>query len=111
MQSRRVRTPIGNGDPNQDVVGTGLRVFGENVEITAVVEYAGIDQFQLRLVLSPAAIFIDESRVGKFCLWILVERLHVGMGRRRIEVVVTLFHVLAVIALRAGQPKEPRSEE
>src|SRR5262249_38160978 len=40
-------------------------------------------------------------------LRILVEILRVGMRRRRVEVVVILLHVFAVIPLRIGQPKEP----
>src|SRR4030095_9801010 len=49
---------------------------------------------------------LDQSRVGKFHLWILVERLHVGMRRRRIEVEILLLHVLAVIALVAGETEK-----
>src|SRR5262249_34897115 len=37
---------------------------------------------------------------------ILVEVLHVRMGRRAVEVEVVLLHVLAVIAFAVGQPEE-----
>src|ERR1700736_1681019 len=32
------------------------------------------------------------------------------MGRGAVKVVIVLFHILAMIALRAGQPKEPLLE-
>ena len=48
----------------------------------------------------------DERVVGKRRLRVLVEVLHVRVGRRGVEVEVVLLHVLAVIALDAGQPEE-----
>src|SRR5262249_10229630 len=39
-------------------------------------------------------------------LGVLVERLQVRARRCRIEIVVELLHVLAVVSLRAGQPEE-----
>src|ERR1700730_18630750 len=49
-------------------------------------------------------------RIRKFALWILVEHLQIRMRRRRIEIVVLLLHILAVIALAVGQAEEPLFE-
>ena len=70
-------------------------------------ERTSVDQFKLRCAQPPSPILRDQLAVGEFRLRIFVERLHVGMGRRRVEVVVKLFHVLAVIAFRAREAKEP----
>src|SRR5262249_15041280 len=40
-------------------------------------------------------------------LRVLVEPLHVGVGRRGVEVEVVFLHVLAVVALDAGEAEQP----
>ena len=49
--------------------------------------------------------------VRELALRIAVERLEVRAGRRRVEVGVDLLDVLAVVALRAGQPEQPLLED
>ena len=82
MQRGDFGTPIRHGDADQNVVGRCFRVLGKNIEIAMAVENAGVGQFEFRL--SPAAppVFLNELRVGKFSLRILVERFHVGVSRR-----------------------------
>ena len=58
-------------------------------------------------LLAAAAVLLDQPRVGKLALRILVEHLQVGVRRRGVEVVVQLLHVLAVVALAVGQAEEP----
>ena len=55
----------------------------------------------------PSGILGDEIVVGKGTLRILVERPHVGVGRRAVEVVPEFLHVLAVVALGVGEPEHP----
>src|SRR3989454_6256408 len=52
-----------------------------------------------------------EASVGKRRLGVLVEVLHVGVGRGRIDVEVVLLHVLAVIPLAAREPEEALLED
>ena len=77
----------------------GLGVFGKDIEIAVVVKDASVDQFELGRSQTAPPIFLDQTRIGKFRLRIFVERLHIGMRRRRIEVIVKLLYILAVIAL------------
>ena len=58
--------------------------------------------------MSPgcAAIRLDQVVVGIGRLRILVEPLHVRMGRRAIEVVVIFLDVLAVVALAVGEAEQ-----
>jgi hypothetical protein len=44
VQRRGRRTAIDRADPDQDIVGPGLRVFDEHVEVAVVVEHAGVDE-------------------------------------------------------------------
>ena len=87
--------------------GRLLRVFDEHVEVAVVVERARVDQLEFRVVLAAAAVLFDELRVGKLALRIFVERLEIRVRRRRVEVVVALLDVLAVVAFAVGQAEQP----
>ena len=91
--------------------GAGLGVLDEDVEVAVVVEDAGVEQLELRLVLAAAAVLLDQPGVGKLALRILVEHLQVGVRRRGVEVVVELLDVLAVVALAVGQAEEALLED
>ncbi len=101
------RPAVRDRDLDQDVFGIGLGVFDEHIEVAIVVEYSGVEQFELRLVLPASPVFFHQLPVGKFRLGILVEILHVRVRGRGVEVEVILLHVLAVIALVAGQAENP----
>ena len=101
------RAAVRDRDLDQDVFGIGLGIFHEHIEVAIVVEYSGVEQFELRLVLSAPPVFFHQLTVGEFRLGILVQILHVGVRRRRVEVEVVFLHVLAVIALVAGQAEDP----
>ncbi len=53
---------------------------------------------------------MDEIIVGVGCLRVLIEHLHVGVGRGRVKVEVVLFDVLAVVALGPCQAEQPLFE-
>jgi hypothetical protein len=62
-------------------------------------------------VPAAAAVLLDQLFVRELGERVFVERLHVGMRRRAVEVVVQLLHVLAVVALVAREPEEPLLED
>ena len=105
MKRRRVGSAVARADADQDVIGPGLGVFDEDVEVPVVVENAGVEQLVLGFVLAAAAIGRDEVVVRIRRLRILVQVLHVRVRRRRVEVEVVLLDVLAVVALAVGQPE------
>ncbi|HEY4595109.1 MAG TPA: hypothetical protein VIJ02_01815 [Thermoanaerobaculia bacterium] len=109
MEGSRLGPPVGHGDPDQDVLGIGFRVFGEDVEIAALVEDPGVEDLEFRLVLAPAV--MDERAVGKLPLGVLVERLGVGGGGGGVEEEVLLLDVLAVVPLGAGEAEQPLLED
>ena len=111
VQFSRVRPPVGCRDPHEDVFRTGFGVLHEDVEVAVVIEDAGVEQFILHLVAGAAAVRLHQVGVGIGRLRVLVEVLHVRVGRRAVEVEVVLLHVLAVVALAVGEPEEPLLED
>ena len=106
MDCRRFRPAIVDGHAHQNIVGRGLGVFHENVEVAVVVKNARVEQFKFHLGLAAFRIFRNELVVGKFPLRILVKHLQVGMRRRRVEVIIKFLHVLAVIALGVREAEQ-----
>src|SRR5437667_1826821 len=106
MDRRRLRPAVADGDKHQNVVRRGLGVFDEDVEIAVVVENAGVEQFELRLVFATTPVLLDQPSIGEFPLRILVEQLQVGVRWRGVEVIVELLHVLAVIAFGVGKSEQ-----
>ena len=100
------RAAVDHGDANENVIRRPLGVFRENIEITVVIKHARVREFEFGIVLATAAVLLEQPRVRKFRLRIFVERLQVGMRRRRIEVEVLFFHVFAVISLAAREAEQ-----
>src|SRR5207249_8524636 len=76
-------------------------------EVPAVLEDAGVDQLELSVLLSAAPALLDEPGVGIIALRVVVERPQIRGGGRRVVVEVALLHVLAVVALGAGEAEQP----
>ena len=106
MDFRRFRPAIVDADLDQDVLGRLLGVFHEHVEVTVLVEDAGIEQFILEFLAASAAIGLDQLVIRIGGLRILVEIFQIGVRRSAVQVEVVLLHVLAVIALAVGQPEQ-----
>ncbi len=107
VQRRGLRPAVAHGDLDQDVLGRRLRILDEHVEVAVVVEDSRIEQLVFQLVAAPCAVGAHQVGVRIGALWIFVEILQIGMGRRRVEIEVVLLHVLAVIALAVREPKQP----
>src|SRR5581483_2787122 len=72
-----------------------------------LVEDAGIDKLVFGHGAIAASVFDDELVVRKGKLGVFIQPLHVGVSGGGIEIVIILFDVLAVIALRPGNAEEP----
>ena len=105
MEPGGLRPAVVDGDPDQDVVRTALGVLEKDVEVPVVVEDAGVDQLVLELLPRPALVRFHQVPVRELPLRVLVEVLHVRVRRRRINVEVILFGILAVVALAVGEPE------
>jgi hypothetical protein len=102
---------VGDGDADREIVRRRLAVFDLDVEVAVLGEHPGVRELVFRLELPAAPILLDERRVRELGLRVLVERAQVRVGGCRVEVVVELLHVLAVVALRAGQPEQALLED
>ena len=85
--------------------GLYFRIFDEHIKVTAIVKDPRVGEFELRRSLPTPRVFLNELRVGKRRLRVLVETLHIGMGGRRIKIVVAFLNVFAVITLGPGARK------
>ena len=111
MQFGRFRPTVDGRDLHQDVFRTGLGVLHEDVEVAVVLEDAGVEEFILHLVPGAPAVRLHQIGVGIGRLRVLVEILHVRVGRRAVEVEVVLLHVLAVVAFAVGEAEQPFLED
>ena len=111
LDGRVDRAAVGDGDAHQHVIGAGLGVLGLDVEVAVALEDARVRELELALVAAPAAVLLEELLIRESLLGVLVEPLQVRMRRRRVEVVVALLHVLAVVALGVGQPEQALLED
>ena len=94
-------------DADGDVFRVDLGVLDDDVEVAVLVEDARVEQLVLGALAAAAAVFLDQQAVGKLGLRILVEELHVRVGRRVVEVEVVLLDVLAVVALDGRDAEQP----
>ena len=107
VQPRRFRPAVGERQADEHVVRIGLGILRDDIEVASVVEDTRILDFEFRLQARAPRVPLDQLRIGKLRLRILVERPHIGMRRRRIEIVPDLFRIFAVIALRIRKPENP----
>src|SRR4030095_12416247 len=110
MKGRGIRSAVGDRDANQQIVRRCLRILGDDVEVAVLLEDSGVDELELGITAAAPLVLLDEPRVGKLTLGILVETLHVGVGRRRVEIEVVVLDVLAVIPLGASEAEHPLLE-
>src|SRR5437867_1160662 len=106
MNCRRLRPAIMDRDEHEDVLRIRLGVFDEDIEVAVVVEDAGVEQLELRLVFAATTVLLYKPAVGKFTLRILIEHFQVGMCWRGVEVIVQLLGVFSMVALVVRQAKD-----
>src|SRR5690606_3640917 len=111
VQGGVVGAAVAGGVAHEQVVGAGLGHGDAHVEVAVFVKDAGVGDLEFGIVQAARGVLRDETAVGVFGLWILVERLHPGVGRGGVEVVVEFLDVLAVVALGAGEAEETFLED
>jgi len=106
-----IRAAIGQADLDEDVFRRLLRIFHKDVEITILVENAGIEQLVLHVAAVAPTVGFGQIVVGKCRMRILVQILHIRMRRRAVEVEVVFFDIFAVVALAVRQTEEAFLED
>ena len=64
MQRRGLIATIGDGDADEEVVGVGFGVFEGDVEVAAVVEDAGVGDFEFGIEARAGAVGFDQRAYG-----------------------------------------------
>ena len=105
MDGFGLRPGVGDLDGHQQVIRAGLGVVHLGDPVPVIVERARIQQLILRLVPAPAGVGVDQVLVGVRALRVVVAPPVPGVAGDRVQVPPVLLDVLAVVALRAGQPE------
>jgi hypothetical protein len=79
----------------------------ENVPVTVLVKGIGIKYLELDNLATAMLIFANEIFIWIGPLRVLVQKLHVGVSRRGIQVIIQFLDVLSVISLGARHAEEP----
>jgi hypothetical protein len=98
---------VGDGDGDQHIFGTRLRILHEHVEVAVLREHPGVDEFILRFADPALPVLSDQTLVGKLALGVFVQILHVRMGRGVVEIKIALFDIFAMIAFVVGESEQP----
>ena len=100
-----LRAGVGDLDRHQQVIRAGLGVMHLGDPVPVLVERAGIEQLILGLVPAPAGVGVDQVLVGVRALRVVVAPPVPSVAGNGVQVPPVLLDVLAVVALRAGQPE------
>ncbi len=95
-----------HGHADEHVFRAFLGVLHEHVKVAVGVKDAGVEQFVLELFARAPPVRFDQVAVGILPLRVLVEILHVRMGRRAVEVEVVLLDILAMVPFAVGEPEQ-----
>src|SRR6476469_255369 len=107
MNRRGFCTPVRDGDPDEAFLRRRLGVLDEDLEVAVAIEGAAVDELVLEILARAARIRVHDVVVREGGLGVFVQPLHVRVGRRGIEIEVTLLYVLAVVSFGIAQTKEP----
>ena len=111
VQPGRLLAAVVDRHLDQDVLRPLLGVLEEDVEVPVVLEDPRVEELVLELLLRAPPVRLDEVPVGELALRVLVEVLHVRVGRRRVDVEVVLLDVLAVVPLAVGEAERALLED
>ena len=107
MDHGLVGPSVAYADLYQQIGRCGLCVLHEYVKIAVFVEYAAVDQLEFGIGPSAMSVGVYQIQIRICILRILIEILHIRMGRRTVQVVIIFLDVFSVIALAIGQPEWP----
>src|SRR5262249_33523463 len=110
MQLGLLWTAVAGRDLYQNILVRLFGILDKNIEVAVVVEDAGVEQLVFELGATAPPVGLHQVGIRKSRLRILVEKLHIGVCRRRVEVKVVLFDVLTVIGFAVGQAEKPLFE-
>src|ERR1700736_2015649 len=106
MDRSGLRSAIDCCDLHEDVLRIRFRILDEQIEVTVLAKNAGVDQFELRVLLGSPPVLLNKLGVRKRVLRIFIESLQIRMRWRSIEVVIDLFDVFAMVSLAVRETEQ-----
>src|ERR1700691_1180743 len=106
MKRRSLRPAIGDRHANERISRCRFGVLDPDVEIPIAIKNSGIEEFKFLLFTPAPRVLLDQLLVWKSLLGVFVQRPAIAVRWRRILVIVKFLHVLAMVALRAGQTEQ-----
>src|SRR6516162_8706365 len=70
------------------------------------IESTCVHQLEFGIVFAATAVLFHEPGIGKLALWILIEKLHVRVGGRGVEIEVILLYILTMIAFSSSESEQ-----
>ena len=105
LQRRLLGRVVLDHDAGEDLRRRRLRVGDVDRPVAVVVEGAGVEQLELRILQATAV--VDQLVVREGDLRVVVAPVQEGVAGQALEVPPVLLDVLAVISLRPRQPEHP----
>eukprot|EP00048_Salpingoeca_helianthica_P012880 m.189738 g.189738 ORF g.189738 m.189738 type:complete len:423 (-) comp15433_c0_seq5:99-1367(-) len=96
---------VGDTEPRNNIVVILLGILGDHIP-HALLQHSRVFQLVLGVRARAAAVGLDQRRIRELGLRVLVQCSHVAVRGGRVEVVVELLAIFAMVALGAGEPKE-----
>ena len=90
---------------DEEVLCTLFGILHEDVEVTILGKYSGVQQFVFHVAAIAVSIRLDQIEIGICRLRIFVQVLHVRVRRRAVEIKVVFLNVFAVVGLAVGEPE------
>ena len=111
VQGFGVRAGVLHRHVHQHVAGAVLGVADLDDPVPVTVERAGVEQLVLGLEPVAGGVRGDQVVIGEGPLGVVIAPPVPGVAGHRVEVPPVFLDVLAVVALRPGQPEEPLLED
>ena len=106
MECSLVRSTIGEGQADGQILRGGLGVLHLQIEETIVFKNAGVNELKFVLVSAAATVFVSQLLVGEALLGISIQRFGITPCGRPGQVIHHVFDVFTVIALRIAETKK-----
>src|SRR5262249_16238974 len=106
MERGRFGASVPDADLNQQVLGRVLGILNEDVGVTVIVRDDSVEQLIFTLATAPLPVGPHQIVIWVSPLRVLVEVLHVGVGRRGVQIEVILLAVLTMVAFIVGKAEE-----
>ena len=87
--------------------GAALKYSTKRPSSDSPIENSGIDQFELIVLKTAAAILMQQLSVWVCSLGVLIKHFEIGMVWRGVEVVIVFLDIFTVVALAVRKAEQP----